>query len=136
MEVPAILEQRGALRFYDLSETVKLPEPMPEHLTAIGFPGDGLEQIQPRVWTLSGHLLVAKSQPYTGQSLKDFLPRSNFPFEFSPADDGRDPHGFSGTGVWYQPSTPKGRALVPEARTSRALHVLLQTPQTSLRPSR
>ncbi|MGB8495643.1 MAG: hypothetical protein WCE53_14675 [Candidatus Acidiferrum sp.] len=115
LEVPLELEeQRPLLRFYDLSESLKLPRPMPESVTMIGFPGDALEQPSPGVWTFSGHLLTAQPQRYTGQTLKDFLPRSNFPLTFPPATDGRKPQGFSGTGIWYQSNMPKTELWVPK----------------------
>jgi hypothetical protein len=115
LEVSLGLEgEKPLLRFYDLSESLTLPRPMPEHVTIIGFPGDALEQPEPGVWTFSGHLLIAQPRCYTGQTLKDFLPRSNFLLGFPPATDGRKPQGFSGSGIWYQTNTPKTELWVPK----------------------
>lgn len=115
LEVSLGLEgEKPLLRFYDLSESLKLPRPMPKHVTIIGFPGDALEQPEPGVWTFSGHLLIAQPERYTGQSLKDFTPRSNFLLSFPPATDGRKPQGFSGSGIWYQTKTPKTQLWVPK----------------------
>jgi hypothetical protein len=48
LEVPLGLEgEKPLLRFYDLSESLTLPQPMPEHVTIIGFPDDALEQPEP-----------------------------------------------------------------------------------------
>ena len=115
LEVPLDLEdQRPLLRFYDLSESSKLPRPMPENATMIGFPGDALEQPEPGVWTFSGHLLIAQPRRYAGQPLRGFSPRSNFLLGFAPAADGRKPHGFSGAGIWYQVNTPKAALWTPK----------------------
>jgi len=115
LEVPSELEgERPLLQFYDLRESLTLPRPMPESVTMIGFPGDALEQPATGVWIFSGHLLIAQPQRYAGQTLKDFLPRSNFLLSFPPATDGRKPHGFSGTGIWYQINTPKSELWVPK----------------------
>jgi hypothetical protein len=115
IEVPLGLEgEKPLFRFYDLSESLKLPSPMPKHVTIIGFPGDALEQPEPGVWTFSGHLLIAQPEPYTGQSLKDFIPRSNFLLSFPPATDGRKPQGFSGSGIWYQTKIPKKKLFAPK----------------------
>jgi hypothetical protein len=115
LEVPLGLEvENPLLRFYDLSESLKFPRPIPKHVTIIGFPGDALEQPEPGVWTFSGHLLIAQPERYTGQSLKDFMPRSNFLLSFPPATDGRNPQGFSGSGVWYRRKTPKTKLWVPK----------------------
>lgn len=115
LEVPPELEeQRPLLRFYDLSESSKLPRQMPENVTMIGFPSDALEQPAPGVWTFSGHLLIAQPRRYEGQRLKDFLPRSNFLLGFAPAADGRKPHGFSGTGIWCQTNAPRTDVWAPK----------------------
>ncbi len=115
LEVPLELEeQRPLLRFYDFSESLKLPLPMPESVTMIGFPSDALEQPAPGVWTFSGHLLIAQPRRYTGQTLKDFLPRSNFLLGFPPVTDGRKPHGLSGMGIWYQINASKKELWVPK----------------------
>ena len=115
LEVPLGLEdQRPLLRFYDLSESSKLPRPLPESATMIGFPSDALEQSQPGVWTFSGHLLIAQPRRYAGRPLRDFSPRSNFLLGFAPATDGRKPHGFSGAGIWYQVNTPKTALWTPK----------------------
>ena len=115
LEVPLGLEEeKPLLRFYDLSESLTLPRPMPESVTMIGFPGDALEQPATGVWTFSGHLLIAQPQLYTGHTLEDFLPRGNFLLSFPPATDGRKPQGFSGTGIWHQINTPKTKLWVPK----------------------
>ena len=111
---PGLEEQRPLLRFYDLSESSKLPRPMPENVTMIGFPSDALEQPAPGVWTFSGHLLIAQPRRYVGQRLKDFLPRSNFLLGFAPAADGRKPHGFSGTGIWCQTNSARTGLWAPK----------------------
>jgi hypothetical protein len=83
LEVPLRLEEENPLlRFYELSESLTLPQPMPESVTMIGFPGDALKQQSSQVWTFSGHLLIAQPRRYTGQILNDFLPRSNFLLTF------------------------------------------------------
>ncbi len=115
LEVPlAIEEQTPLFRFYDLSDSSKLPPKMPEHVTMIGFPSDALQQPASGVWTFSGHLLIAQPRRYTGQRLKKFLPRSNFLLGFPPAADGRDPHGFSGAGIWYQINSSKKELWTPK----------------------
>jgi len=115
LEVPLELEeQRPLFRFYDLSESSKLPPKMPENATMIGFPGDALEQPAPGVWTFSAHLLIAQPQRRRRQILNKFLPRSNFLLTFPPASNARAPYGFSGTGIWYQPNTPKTDLWVPK----------------------
>jgi len=96
------LTATGSLRFYDLSESSKLPAKMPQSVTMIGFPGDALAQPTPGVWSISGHLLIAQPQRRRRQILDNFLPRSNFLVTFPAASDGREPYGFSGTGIWYQ----------------------------------
>jgi len=48
------------------------------------------------------------------QILDKFLPRSNFLLTFPPASDGREPYGFSGTGIWYQRNPPKRNLRVPK----------------------
>lgn len=113
--VPPDLEVKTTVRFYELGPSEKLVQPMSISALAIGFPEDAVHMVGPKACAISGHVLFA-NQPVrqAGRLLREFKPKSQFLYRFSPASDGRDPHGFSGTGFWYQRPVNQGRIWHPQ----------------------
>lgn len=94
------------VRFFDLSDSAKLPRPT-SSVAAIGFPADSVQ-------SLPGGAKAIAAAPIWGNIDKgkdwrpdDYQPRTHLLLRFLPATIGKHPGGYSGTGVWYHAPTPK-----------------------------
>jgi hypothetical protein len=97
-------ELNRKVRFFELDDSSKVVHPIRASLCAIGIPADAfqrLRQIAGAVtpFSLWGNIVRAGKNPPSGYDR-----RRNLLMQFLPAKDGRKPHGFSGSGAWYQVS--------------------------------
>jgi hypothetical protein len=106
LEVKMTLEPNKAPRFYELSPNSKIIRPINSSICAIGLPFDSFEHLAPGAAALTMFALWGNIARSGKSKLEGFSPRKNLLMEFLPADQGREPGGFSGAGTWYQtPST-------------------------------
>jgi hypothetical protein len=113
LEVNPDLETSGRVRFYDLHAESKVTRPIRSSFFAIGLPFDSCEYLGPQAAAFSMHIVagdeVRKNLP------EKFNPATHILMQFPPAEQQRDPAGFSGSGVWYQKAgTGKRKIWRPE----------------------
>jgi len=95
----------GRLRFYKLRADSKIIRPMINTLCAIGVPFDGSEQLGPGAVAFRPYALWGNYVPGGSKWKQQIDTRTHLLMEFPPAKNGREPHGFSGAGVWYHDPT-------------------------------
>jgi hypothetical protein len=104
----------GRLRFYKLRAESKIIRPMINTLCAIGVPFDSYEQLGSGAVAFRTYALWGNYVPAGSKRKLQIDTRTHFLMEFPPAKNGREPHGFSGAGVWYHdPTIAAPRIWVP-----------------------
>jgi hypothetical protein len=116
LELIPRLEKEQNIRFYELADEAKTPGRRPQDVWAIGFPEDSVEKIDEAAYAFASSPLWAKVVKTPRPAPDEFNPRKHILFDFQPAQDGRKPHGFSGTGVWFRDTTPKNKVWMPDLR--------------------
>lgn len=97
---PAELNEK--VRFCRLEESSKLIRPIKASLCSIGIPADAFQRLSRHAGAVTpfanwGNIVKPGKNPPDG-----FHRRKNLLMNFFPAAQGRKPHGFSGSGAWYQ----------------------------------
>jgi hypothetical protein len=100
------LEAEKNIRFYDLPDRIEPPK-RPSSVAAIGFPVDTLVHLGPGVRAVSPCPIWGNLEKNARSHLSGYNPRKNLLLTYHPAEDGRDPHGFSGAGIWHHEPAPK-----------------------------
>jgi len=104
----------GRIRFHKLRADSKVVRPMKNTLCAIGVPFDSYERLGAQGVAFSPYALWGNAVPIGRKWKSQVNLRAQMLMEFPPAQQGRQPHGFSGAGAWYQdPSSKPGRVWVP-----------------------
>jgi hypothetical protein len=120
-DLAAIIFRPGAtanylIDFHELREEVFVPGPgvqvmMIGHPTDSAFEmgkfqvGPGLQQVIRGIYPMLVTSAVQET-PSAWQTLKGFEPERHFLIDFAPGEDGREPLGFSGAGVWFYRQGP------------------------------
>jgi hypothetical protein len=116
LELIPRLEREQNIRFYELPDDAKTPRPRPQTVWAIGFPEDSVERIAEAAYAFASSPLWANVVRTPRPAPDDFAARKHILCDFQPAQDGRRPHGFSGSGVWFRDSTPKDKVWMPNLK--------------------
>lgn len=116
LELIPRLEREQNIRFYEPPGDAKTPRPRPQDVWAIGFPEDSVERIAEAAYAFASSPLWARVVKTPRPAPDGFNPRKHILFDFQPAQDGRRPRGFSGSGVWYRDTTPKDKVWMPNLK--------------------
>jgi hypothetical protein len=102
LEVCPSLEVTHCLRFFELHSGSKVIRPVKSSLLAIGLPFDTFEHLGPSAAAFSMSAIWGKIIRSSKNGPRGFNATKHLLMEFHPAQDNREPGGFSGAGVWYQ----------------------------------